>query len=75
MSKVDRLLKRSKDLSSRKYLKKLFSADNNQTTIPGLPLCPRCGSPLRCGFGNASGDWHLCLKCGETVPNNTAEGE
>ncbi len=75
MSRVDRLLRRNKDSKSKKYFKKFFSGNGNQTTNLNFPLCPRCNARLLCGFGNKDGDWYLCLNCGEIVPINNMEGE
>lgn len=72
MSRIERIFKRSSLKDFEKALEKAL----HQASLPGfsseadklgLPRCPGCNSPLLMGFGDSSGDYLLCVKCGAVV--------
>lgn len=73
MSRVDRKFIKSKDSKWNQYFKKLFSRNSTNGIENLFPSCPRCNSPLTCGFGDESGDWYLCKNCGEAVTFESTE--
>jgi hypothetical protein len=80
MSRLERMFKRS---HSKKF-EKIFKEAKKKACDPafssvaekvGIPLCPKCNAALLSGFGDSSGDYYQCLKCGAVIPVSLEDGK
>ncbi len=73
MSRAERIARRNKEKDFFKVMERNAERLNDtafaeQLKELGLPCCPRCNTPIMAGFGDDTGNYDLCLKCGAEIP-------